>query len=260
MTLVTTLRAKQEIQNLRAAVTRIGYETGYYGLPESPEYIDKQVRLVAHNLYGQHMAPATLQPEIERLEASLTEALAAMNARHAQVELQPALVPTLRWTRMATVCATTYLMGEFVQFTMGEMNARAWLTLCVTTGLATAPWVLGLPLIAGCLSRWAAWNAAKKVRHLRRQLANKRSNLEQAVAQAARIEQWITQHVAALQQDYKVALEPSKKARELMAQLDSSTPPTIEMKQSPATAPESSEPHLNGIEQPVNFTEEPALA
>ncbi len=259
MTLVTTLKEKQEIQALRAAVTRLGYETGYYGLPESPEYIDKHVRLIAHNLYGQHMPPATLQSEVERVEASMTEAVAIANARRAQVELQPALVPTLRWSRVASVCAVTYLVGELLQFTMGTMTAREWLTLCVAMALATAPWVLGLPLIAGCHSRWAAWNAAKNARQLRRQAANKRRDLERAVAQADCMERWIVQTVCALEQDYKVALEPSKKARELMAQLDSVTPPTIEMKSPPAPGPESSATHLNGTARPFTFTDEPAL-
>jgi hypothetical protein len=261
MTLFTTLRANQEVQRLRATATRLGYETGYYGLPDqSSQWIDSQVRLVAQHLYGQRVAPATLQSEVERLESAMTQATAAANATRAQVDLQPALVPTLRWPRVTTVCAATYLMGESLQFTVGELTVSGWLTLGTATGLATAPWMLSLPIVAGYRSRWTAWRAARKVRSLRRRVTRKQAKLERAVAQATYVDRWIMTHIAALQQDHNVALEPAKKAREHMAQLDSFTPPTMETAKPVTTAQDNPPQPLNEATQPITIHEELALA
>lgn len=260
MILLTALRANHEIQRLRADVTRRGYETGYYGLADqSQQWIDSHVRVVAQNLYGQLVAPATLQTEVERLEAALAQATATATATRTQVDLQPALVPTLRWPRVATVCATTYLVGEMLQFTMGRMTTREWLTLCVAVGLATTPWMFGLPIVAGCRPRLAAWNAARTVRSLRRRMTKKQAKLEQAVAQASHVEQWITTHIAALQQDHHGAMEPAKKAREQMARLDSFTPPSMEPTKLLTNGQVNPPSPINETTQPMTFHEEPAL-
>lgn len=261
MMLLTALRATQEIQRLRADVTRRGYETGYYGLADqSQQWIDSHVRLAAQNVYGQLIAPATLQTEMDQLETTLGQATTTATATRTQVDLQPACVPTLRWPRMATVCATTYLMGEAIQYTIGRMTTREWLTLCVATGLAATPWVLDLPIVADCRSGLAAWRAARTVRRLRLRMTKKRARLEGAVAQANRVEQWITTHIAALQQDHNAAMEPAKKAREQMALLDAYTPPTIETTESMIHSQDRPTPPLNGVAQPMTFHEEPALA
>ena len=260
MMLLTTLRANHEIQRLRADVTRRGYETGYYGLADqSQQWIDSHVRLVAQNVYGQLIAPATLQTEMDQLETTLGQATTTANATRTQVDLQPVCVPTLRWPRVAIVCAATYLMGEVLQYTVGRMTSREWVTLCMAMGLATTPWVLGLPIVADCRFRLAAWRAARAVQSLRRHMTEKRARLERAVAQANRVEQWITTHIAALQQDHNVAMEPAKKAREQMALLDAYTPPTIETTESMIHSPDRPTPPLKGVEHPMTFHGEPAL-
>jgi hypothetical protein len=261
MMLFTTLRANQQIQRLRADATRLGYETGYYGLPDqSQQWVDSHVRLAAQHLYGRRVASATLHSEVDRLESTLAQATAAANATRAQVDLQPALVLTLRWARMATVCAATYLMGESLQFTVGELTVSGWLTLGTATGLATAPWMLSLPIVAGYRSRWTAWRAARKVQRLRRRVTRKQAKLERAIAREAYVDQWITTHIAALQQEHNVALEPAKKARELMAQLDSFAPPTMETAKPVTTAQDNPPQPLNEATQPITIHEELALA
>ena len=260
MILFTALRGKQEIQRLRADVTRRGYETGYYGLPDqSQQWIDSHVRLAAQSLYGHQTAPATLHSEVERLETTLAQAIAAAEAMRAQVDLQPALVPALKWPRVATACAATYLIGEVLQYTIGRMTTREWLTLCVAIGLVTAPWVLGLPIIAGYRSRLAARRAARTVQNLRRRMTNKRTKLERAVAQVSQVEQWITTHIAALQQDHHAAMETAKKAREQMARLDSFTPPSMETTKLLTNGQDIPPSPMNETMEPMTFHEEPAL-
>jgi hypothetical protein len=260
MMLFTPLRATQEIQRLRADVIRRGYETGYYGLADqSQQWIDSHVRVVAQNLYGSQVVPAMLRTDVEQLEATLGQATVTATATRTQVDLQPALVPTFRWPRMATVCAAIYLVGEVLQLTVGRLTTREWLTLCVAIGLATTPWVLGLPIVAGCRSRLSAWRAARTVRSLHRRMTKKRAKLERTVAQASRVEQWVMTHIAALQQDHNGALEPAKKAREQMARLDSFTPLSMGSTKLLTNGQDNPPPPFSEAAQPMTIHEEPAL-